>query len=344
MVVGCEIRRRRQNSERGYVLLTLLLIVSIAAIVFLFGVAPTIKFNIQRDREEEMIHRGVQYSRAIQAYYRKFQRFPAKIEDLENTNQMRFLRKRYKDPITGKDFRLLHYGEAKMMGSGMMGGGTIPGASTVGANGQLNSPGLQTSSFGGFGQNSNSAFGQNSNSAFGQSSNSAFGQSSNSAFGQNSQNAQTPSESTDAVVGNGADADSNGSGSTGTGNNSGTAGSGLGTFGGAPIVGVVSLSKDTTIREFDKKRKYSDWQFIYDPTMDRGGLIRTPYQPTLTTQGVGQSITNTNGQNGTSPNGNGFGNSFGNGNGSFGSSFGNSPGGMQNTPAPAPSQPSSPPQ
>jgi type II secretory pathway pseudopilin PulG len=344
MVVGCEIRRRRQNSERGYVLLTLLLIVSIAAIVFLFGVAPTIKFNIKRDREEEMIHRGVQYSRAIQAYYRKFQRFPAKIEDLENTNQMRFLRKRYKDPITGKDFRLLHYGEAKMMGSGMMGGGTIPGASTVGANGQLNSPGLQTSSFGGFGQNSNSAFGQNSNSAFGQSSNSAFGQSSNSAFGQNSQNAQTPSESTDAVVGNGADADSNGSGSTGTGNNSGTAGSGLGTFGGAPIVGVVSLSKDTTIREFDKKRKYSDWQFIYDPTMDRGGLIRTPYQPTLTTQGVGQGITNTNGQNGTSPNGNGFGNSFGNGNGSFGSSFGNSPGGMQNTPAPAPSQPSSPPQ
>lgn len=357
MLVGRQIRRSPQNGERGYVLLTLLLVVSIAAIVFLFGVAPTIKFNIKRDREEEMIHRGVQYSRAIQAYYRKFQRFPAKIEDLENTNNMRFLRKRYKDPITGKDFRLLHYGEAQMMGSGMM-GSTIPGASTVGANGQLTTQGGGqgfggNSSFGSsfgqssaFGQSSNSAFGQSSNSPFGQSSNSAFGQSSNSAFGQNSQNAQTPSQSSDAGAGNGTDAenDSNGSGSTGTGNGSGAAGSGSGTqFGGAPIVGVVSLSKDTTIREFDKKRKYSDWQFIYDPTMDRGGLIRTPYQPTLMTQGIGQSVPNMNGQNGqsgTSPNGNGFGNSFGNGNSGFGNSFGNSSGGLQSTPAP--SQPSSP--
>ena len=350
MLVGWQIRRSPQNGERGYALLMLLLVVSIAAIVFLFGVAPTVKFNIKRDREEEMIHRGVQYSRAIQAYYRKFQRFPAKIEDLENTNEMRFLRKRYKDPITGKDFRLLHYGEARMVGSGMA-GGMIPGASTVGANGQPNygTPFGQNSSspFGqnansGLGQSSNSAFGQSSNSAFGQSSNSAFGQSSNSAFGQNSQNAQTPG---DTSTGNSTDAqnDSNG-------NDSGTAGSGSGTqFGGAPIVGVISVSKDTTIREFDKKRKYNDWQFIYDPTMDRGGLIRTPYQPTLMTQGIGQSIPNTNGQNGTSPNGNGFGNSLGNGNSSFGnsnssfgSSFGNSPGGMQGTPAPAPSQPSSP--
>ncbi len=28
------------------------------------------------------------------------------------------------------------------------------------------------------------------------------------------------------------------------------------TFGGAPIVGVASISKDRTIREYDKKRKY----------------------------------------------------------------------------------------
>ena len=77
-------------------------------------IVSSITFDIKRDREEEMIHRGVQYSRAIRAYYKKFSRYPAKIEDLENTNQMRFLRKRYKDPLTGKDFKLLHYGEAKM--------------------------------------------------------------------------------------------------------------------------------------------------------------------------------------------------------------------------------------
>ena len=59
-----------------------------------------------------------------------FGRYPAKIEDLELTSQQRFLRKRYKDPITGKDFRLLHYGEAKLALGGM-GGGMIPGASAI---------------------------------------------------------------------------------------------------------------------------------------------------------------------------------------------------------------------
>ena len=48
--------------------------------------------------------------------------------------------------------------------------------------------------------------------------------------------------------------------------------SGSATFGGAPIVGVASLSKDRTIREFDHKKKYDEWQFVYDPTFDRGFL------------------------------------------------------------------------
>ena len=56
-------------------------------------IVSSVTFEIKRDREEEMVHRGVQYSRAIRAYYKKFNRYPAKIEDLENTNQMRFLRK-----------------------------------------------------------------------------------------------------------------------------------------------------------------------------------------------------------------------------------------------------------
>ena len=52
-------------------------------------------------------------------------------------------------------------------------------------------------------------------------------------------------------------------------------------FGGGPIVGVASISKATTIREFNHKNHYNQWQFIYDPTMDRGGLITTPAQPAL---------------------------------------------------------------
>jgi type II secretory pathway pseudopilin PulG len=327
MLLSSQIRRNR-NGEQGYVLLTLLLLVSVIAIAFAYGIISDRKYRAtqyKRDREEEMIHRGVQYSRAIRAYYRKFNRYPVKIEDLENTNQMRFLRRRYKDPLTGKDFRLLHYGEAKLFGSN---NSTIPGASTVGANGQFTTQGgFQNSSFGG---------------------NNSFGQNSNSAFGQN-QNSQASTDASQAGAGNGQDSDSTngpGSNSTGLRNGSGFGSSSSNTqFGGAPIVGVASLSKDRTIREFDKKRKYNEWQFIYDPTMDRGGLITTPYQPQLiSSQGIGQNVQTMGGQNGMSPNGNGFGNSFGNSNSGFGNNYGNSPGGMQNNPTPPPTQPSNPPQ
>ena len=56
-----------------------------------------------------------------------------------------------------------------------------------------------------------------------------------------------------------------------------------------------------TIREFNHKKKYNEWQFIYDPGTDRGGLLMTPNQPPL--QPFGQQGTqNVNGQNsGTTP-------------------------------------------
>ena len=42
-------------------------------------------------------------------YFVQFKKYPAKIEDLENTNNKRFLRRRYIDPMTGKDeWRLVH--------------------------------------------------------------------------------------------------------------------------------------------------------------------------------------------------------------------------------------------
>src|SRR5271166_2736389 len=95
-------RRTARRSERGFIMLYLLLTVALMAI-FVAAIAPTIAFDIKRDREEEMIHRGVQYSRAIRGYYKKFGRYPVKLEDLESTNNQRFLRKRYKDPLNCKN-------------------------------------------------------------------------------------------------------------------------------------------------------------------------------------------------------------------------------------------------
>ena len=83
-----------------------------------------------------MIHRGVQYSRAIRDYYKKFGRYPTRLEDLDNTNNLRYLRKHYKDPLNkNKDFRLLHFGEQGVTLGGSIGGGTIPGANAVGVAG-----------------------------------------------------------------------------------------------------------------------------------------------------------------------------------------------------------------
>ena len=149
-------------------MLTLLLAMALMAI-FAAAIVPSITFDIKRDREEEMIHRGVQYSRAIRAYYKKFGRYPTKIEDLESTNTMRFLRKRYKDPLNCKerkcaDFKLLHFGEVQMTLSAM-GGGAIPGANPIGANAAgptrlfANLPHSAATAFGL--TNSNSTFGQN---------------------------------------------------------------------------------------------------------------------------------------------------------------------------------------
>ncbi|MGA2857301.1 MAG: hypothetical protein ABSE40_10545 [Candidatus Sulfotelmatobacter sp.] len=326
-------RKASRSGEDGYILLTLLLAMALI-IIFAAAIVPTIKFQIERDREEEMIHRGVQYARAIRCYYKKFSRYPTKIEDLENTNNLRFLRKRYKDPTNcsqGKcqDFKLLHFGEVKLTFSGGIGGGAIAGASPIGSPGdQSGAGGLgQTSAFGG-----NSGLGQSSgfggNSGFGQSSglggSSSFGNSS-SGFGGNQPSANSASgsdssqpSSQDTGPAGSNPAASSGDTSGGTSPSPGDKLSGQ-VFGGGPIVGVASLTKRTGYREFNHKKKYSEWQFIYDPGTDRGGLLMTPYQPQL--QGFGQQGTqNLNGQN----TGN---NSFGTGN-----SFGTSPSGTQSNP------------
>src|ERR1700693_2044062 len=120
-----------RRSERGYVLLMLMLFVALLAIAA-GAVAPSIAFRVRRDREEEMIHRGTQYSRAIRRYVKKTGRYPSRLEELENTNNIRFLRKRYKDPITGKDFKLLHVGEVQLTSDPGVGLGVA--ASAMGAN------------------------------------------------------------------------------------------------------------------------------------------------------------------------------------------------------------------
>jgi hypothetical protein len=77
-----------------------------ASIVIAAGV-PAYQMQAKRAMEEELIFRGQEYSRAIQKYQRRFGIYPTSIDQLVSTNGLRFLRRAYKDPITGKDFRLI---------------------------------------------------------------------------------------------------------------------------------------------------------------------------------------------------------------------------------------------
>jgi hypothetical protein len=79
--------------------------------IMLFMELPRVAFESQRDKEQLLIDRGEQYSRAIALYVRKFNRYPADFDALNNTQNLRFLRRKYVDPMTGKDdWRLIHVG------------------------------------------------------------------------------------------------------------------------------------------------------------------------------------------------------------------------------------------
>jgi len=214
--------RRTSRPEQGYILITLLLFVALLAISAA-SMAPLISQQIRRDREEEMIHRGVQYSRAVRRFFKKSGRYPVRLEELENTNNLRFLRKRYKDPITGNDFKVLHLTEVKLTFGGGI-GGMMPGTPNLAAGGGTSfTPQPDQQASGGAAQSPNSP--------------------------------QPLSRAGDALSNT--------------------------VFGGGAIAGVVSTSEKETIHEFNKKHHYNEWQFIYDPTTDRGGLLTTPAQPAL---------------------------------------------------------------
>ena len=135
---NCKITRSRDR-QRGYLMITLMLALAMITIALL-TVLPEMKQQIRRDREEEMRHRGTDYMRAIQHFYKKFQRYPTRIEELENTNNLRFLRRRYtdpmnRDPVTGKerDFKLLHQTDISLNNGPVLGptpGPQQPGAGT----------------------------------------------------------------------------------------------------------------------------------------------------------------------------------------------------------------------
>lgn len=103
-------QRGARNAESGYALITILFLLGVVA-VMLARSLPRDAMNAERTREEVLIYRGEQYARAVKLYFREHQRYPETLDDLEETDGVRFLRRRYRDPMTGADeWRLIKMG------------------------------------------------------------------------------------------------------------------------------------------------------------------------------------------------------------------------------------------
>jgi type II secretory pathway pseudopilin PulG len=246
-------RRKRSNRSRsgesGYLLLAVMLTMTLILIAMSIE-APRIAQQIKREKEEELVHRGKDYAYAVKRFVHKNGgRYPASIEQLEDTNHVRFLRKRYKDPMTGdSDWKLIHYGEAQI---------TIP-APNPGLNPSTQNPGLG----GGTPSTPNNPT-TGGGSTFGSGSSGGLG--GGSSFGGGS---------TPPVLGAGSQTNAapNQTGSTGQMGSLTTSGIGNGqTTGGGQIIGVASVSKGKSIKEFNDKDHYNDWLFVYDLRLEQSG-------------------------------------------------------------------------
>jgi hypothetical protein len=126
------ITERRRKGQRGSALLIVLVMAAIIAIM-LYKELPISAFEAQRQKEELLVMRGGEYKRAVKLFVRKFGRFPASIDELENTNRMRFLRRKYDDPLTGKDdWRLIHAGPGGVITDSKVKNANSKNASTLG--------------------------------------------------------------------------------------------------------------------------------------------------------------------------------------------------------------------
>ena len=138
--------RTSPREQRGFALLVIFLIA--AAVAFtMYQELPRAAFESARDKEQLLMDRGNQYKRAIQVFYAENKRYPAELKDLESTNNKRYLRRRYIDPMTGQDeWRLIHTNgnfltdslvqkpPAQNASGGLPGQGQTPGGGPLGAN------------------------------------------------------------------------------------------------------------------------------------------------------------------------------------------------------------------
>jgi type II secretory pathway pseudopilin PulG len=210
ILISMNLGGQARRNQRGYAMAALLVAMAIMTIMMTVAM-PVWKQTAQREKEEELIFRGLQYAHSIGLFQRKFANaFPPNIDALV---EQRFLRKKYKDPITGEDFQPLLAGQG------------APGAATPGAQpGQPQAPGV-----GGAGRQSLGAG----------SATLGAGRGASPGAGRGASPIATPG----------------GTSPIGT--------PGAGPIGG--VMGVVSKSKEKSIRLYNGRSHYNEWAFVFTP-------------------------------------------------------------------------------
>src|SRR5688500_17111252 len=117
---------RSSAESHGFAMAALLVAIAVLSVVMLVAL-PTWSHLAQREKEAELVFRGEQYARAIGLYQRKLAgTFPPSLDVLV---EQKFLRKKYKDPITGDDFVPVYAGTAgAALGGGAPGESRPPGS------------------------------------------------------------------------------------------------------------------------------------------------------------------------------------------------------------------------
>src|SRR5580704_5289087 len=262
--------RNRRRNEAGYTLLLAVFLVA-AMIIAAAAAAPSILTEGRREKESELVWRGEQYERAIGLYYRKFGKYPTKIEDLtKQTNGVRFLRQAYTDPMNKDDgsWRFIYVGpNGQLIGSLrqtslLQTALTTPGMGALSALGgglqPLSPPALTT------GANQAPGIGQP-------------GQQQNPAAAPNSLQSQLQPLTGPVLGGN--------------------------------IIGVGSKMKQPSLRIYLGGETYQEWEFIWNPTGQIALPLQAPVNPNANPTAAPNATTpngpNPNGMNPNPPNPNG---------------------------------------
>jgi type II secretory pathway pseudopilin PulG len=125
------------RGQQGYAMAALLVGMAIMAVLMTVAM-PVWRQAVRREKEAELVFRGQQYVRAIRLFSQRAG--PGVLPpNLDVLVTQKFLRKKYKDPITGQDFDLLGAMQAAQAGAGFGQGGQP--SSQPGRGAQANPPG-----------------------------------------------------------------------------------------------------------------------------------------------------------------------------------------------------------